>query len=348
MVKIENIFSLENLLLCVVVGFVIVILSKINNPKWSKNAPSLITTVGIACTFVGLSRSLYQFDLSSQNQVGQLNLLLIGFKGAFIPSALAIVCAVFFKLIVINKQKGESSGVAMLGAIQNNLKQLIEIQKVINVDAVQKIESLVVSDEKIKNMINVSDIVISHDDGCILLSYDLEQLKKPILLLLSNSANKRVILNYAKSRKIAEVQSVDMFMEISQNIKIGHGLSDSLVMNLHEVGFNNKQFKTFFVRRISSLIKDRVSFAIQGSDNLIMCAFYKDKVPEVSYIAWNSEVAVVKKILDKNKICIINSGIVADQLSHMATPGMAIPELLTRELGELTGMYYDKILPFIK
>lgn len=65
-----------------------------NRDRWYKQAPSLITTIGIFFTFIGITVGLLRFDPNDENS---LNFLLSGLKLSFIPSALAIFIAIGFK-----------------------------------------------------------------------------------------------------------------------------------------------------------------------------------------------------------------------------------------------------------
>lgn len=62
--------------------------------KWLVNAPSIITTIGICCTFIGVTIGLIDYNPSNADS---LNKLLDGLKVAFVPSAYAIICSIAFK-----------------------------------------------------------------------------------------------------------------------------------------------------------------------------------------------------------------------------------------------------------
>lgn len=80
-------------ILTIIIVSTMVFLKK-DKHAWYKQAPSLITTLGIFCTFVGITVGLLRFDPSDENS---LNFLLGGLKLAFIPSALAVFIAMAFK-----------------------------------------------------------------------------------------------------------------------------------------------------------------------------------------------------------------------------------------------------------
>lgn len=91
-----------------IVFFVILILSTsiwvlfAKNEKWLISAPSILTTMGITCTFAGMTVALFGF--SDINSDSGLTTLFSGMKLAFIPSTIAIILALIFKFLSIKRQ----------------------------------------------------------------------------------------------------------------------------------------------------------------------------------------------------------------------------------------------------
>ena len=112
--------SLDNIILCTAVGIIlllaIIMFFKRDTQTWRKSAPSLITTSGIFCTFVGVSIGLARFNPDDSNS---LKYLLAGLKLAFIPSAIAIFLAIVFKWIS-SKQSSENIGMKFMDKIAEN------------------------------------------------------------------------------------------------------------------------------------------------------------------------------------------------------------------------------------
>jgi len=93
-IDIDTLFML--LAIFLVLGMSLAIMFKKNRYTWQKGAPSLITTTGIFCTFLGVTIGLIRFNPDNSDS---LRFLLEGLKLAFIPSALAILISIGFKWV---------------------------------------------------------------------------------------------------------------------------------------------------------------------------------------------------------------------------------------------------------
>lgn len=112
--------TLDNMILVVAITLIItlsiIIFFKRDKYTWRKSAPSLITTSGILCTFVGVSIGLARFNPDDSNS---LKYLLDGLKLAFIPSAIAIFLAIVFKWIS-SKESSHNIGVQFINKMAEN------------------------------------------------------------------------------------------------------------------------------------------------------------------------------------------------------------------------------------
>lgn len=119
-VDISKFLTLDNLILAIAISIIIilsiVIFFKRDKYTWRKSAPSLITTSGIFCTFVGVSIGLARFNPDDSNS---LKYLLDGLKLAFIPSAIAIFLAIIFKWIS-SKESSHNIGVQFINKMAEN------------------------------------------------------------------------------------------------------------------------------------------------------------------------------------------------------------------------------------
>lgn len=81
----------------VLLVFIIMMGLRFKNKNIGNNATNIIIVTGILCTFCGISIGLFSLDANNiENNLGNL---INGIKTAFIPSALAIGLALFWKLL---------------------------------------------------------------------------------------------------------------------------------------------------------------------------------------------------------------------------------------------------------
>lgn len=81
----------------VLLVFIIMMGLRFKNKNIGNNATNIIIVTGILCTFCGISIGLFSLDANNiENNLGNL---INGIKTAFIPSALAIALALFWKLL---------------------------------------------------------------------------------------------------------------------------------------------------------------------------------------------------------------------------------------------------------
>ena len=114
-----------------VIGMSLAILFQKNRQTWYKNAPSLITTTGIFCTFIGVTVGLLRF---SPDNSDSLKFLLDGLKLAFIPSAIAIFISILFKWLHTYSYT-QNLGNNFIGKIEENTAAINCL-----VDAVQVVD----------------------------------------------------------------------------------------------------------------------------------------------------------------------------------------------------------------
>ncbi len=110
-----------------VIAVAIVLFFKKDKSSWHKQAPSLITTLGIFCTFLGITIGLLRFD---PNDEKSLVYLLSGLKLAFIPSALAVLLAIIFKWIY-SKYYVVDHGAKFLDKLEQNTQAVERLAKAI-------------------------------------------------------------------------------------------------------------------------------------------------------------------------------------------------------------------------
>ncbi len=82
------------LALLIIFAIALVMLFKSEKQIWYKHGASIITTIGIFFTFMGITFGLVRFDPDNQNSLHQL---IGGLKLAFIPSTVAVLISIVFK-----------------------------------------------------------------------------------------------------------------------------------------------------------------------------------------------------------------------------------------------------------
>ncbi len=125
--------SVDSLLMLAAISLIIaitvIVLLKKDKYTWYRQAPSLVTTIGIFCTFVGITVGLLRFDPSDENS---LNYLLSGLRLAFIPSALAIFIAISFKWIASAYYTSNHSS-ELINQLEKNTESMEKLVKAIEV-----------------------------------------------------------------------------------------------------------------------------------------------------------------------------------------------------------------------
>lgn len=127
MINFDSLIMVSAIIL--VIAMTVIIYFKKDRYSWHKNAPSLITTLGIFCTFIGVTVGLIRFDPSDENS---LNFLLGGLKLAFIPSALAIFISIIFKWVHSGNSSG-NSGQEFLSLIATNTDSMNKLSSAVAV-----------------------------------------------------------------------------------------------------------------------------------------------------------------------------------------------------------------------
>ncbi|MGI9345650.1 MAG: hypothetical protein ACR2PW_05230 [Gammaproteobacteria bacterium] len=93
----------------------------------ARNAPTLLTSLGITFTFMGVLRGLLDFDLDNID-VG-ISELLEGLKVAFMSSVLGISFAFIFRLVAINDSEEALSSDDPIDIMRNGLQGIIDAIK---------------------------------------------------------------------------------------------------------------------------------------------------------------------------------------------------------------------------
>jgi len=181
--------------------------------NWRKNAPSLITTSGIFCTFVGVSIGLTRFDPANSNS---LNSLIEGLKLAFIPSTIAILIAIIFKWMSITAYPQNSSAIFL----ENLDKNTIAIDKLA--------EAILVVDWQIAYKQNLETNIEKNSE---------------LLALLENSLTELITVLTGKSAKVLEITDT-LQQTMSNTSDILDEVNGGLQATLEQFNMKLKQSST--------------------------------------------------------------------------------------------------------
>ena len=127
--NIDTVFIVIAVAIVALVSLIIVF--KKDQYTWYKSAPSIITTLGIFCTFLGITFGLLRFNPDDSDS---LKFLLDGLKLAFIPSALAILISILFKWLY-TRNHSHNLGGTFIDKIQENTAAVNRL-----VDAIQVVD----------------------------------------------------------------------------------------------------------------------------------------------------------------------------------------------------------------
>ncbi len=222
----NNIFDNIFLIIASAVIFTVsaVIFFKKDKNTWHKNAPSIITTLGILCTFIGVSIGLMLFD---PNDSSSLNHLLDGLKLAFVPSSIAIFLAIVFKWTYT---KNHSSNLIshFFEKIDNQNNAISKLT-----DAISAVDWQVVYKERLESNIEKSNELLS------VLELSLTSLiktiaEKPILLIEATNSLEQAI----NSTEFLIKNTANELQEILKNLNI------NVQQNMNLMEQNNKTLQT--------------------------------------------------------------------------------------------------------
>lgn len=235
-----------------------------NEFKWLNNAPSIITTVGIFCTFVGVTIGLLGYNPANPD----LSNLLAGLKIAFIPSAYAIFCSIFFKWSAISIEPDDEQVLSQLIlSISQRLDDLkTELKHTILDNGVQQLNS---------NNIEIPPDVTN-------LLKVLETLKTKIDVKFNLSCN-------GKEITIDQLEKLQDKKDIDINVN-APGLTESFVSEINKL--QNKEVNVSVSGVTESIVKDINLLSNKTVQITIDDKDYKDNIAELNKLA-NKSVIVV-------------------------------------------------------
>jgi type III secretory pathway component EscU len=235
--------NLTVVILCIIVFGAALTLLLSKNPKWINSAPSIITTIGIACTFFGVSTVLLNMNTISAENMDQL---MSGLKTTFIPSTEAILFAVLFKVIDVSHQPDLTN--LFYRELQLNNEYLHALMNYhipgFNLPSPKiKQHNIVVSNEKNKShemlaasIQNASLVISKSNQIAIVILFDKLKSDTPIVTVKAKGSNARFILKLAQENKqLMIINDRILASQLYFNSKIGQPLSleiEQLIMSL--------------------------------------------------------------------------------------------------------------------
>lgn len=100
---------------------------EISNPRDTilySNAPSLMTSIGVFGTFLGIVLGLLDFD--PENLENSTNTLIVGMKTAFVSSVVGMLAAISFKVIDAINNRSITTADEMASQVTDALQQMVE------------------------------------------------------------------------------------------------------------------------------------------------------------------------------------------------------------------------------
>lgn len=223
-------------LVLIVISAVFFFFSK--NEKWLISAPSILTTLGISCTFVGMTVALVGF--SNFNASNGLDKLFSGIKLAFIPSSTAIVLALLLKVLAIKRQDHGPNDLYLhlemnnryLHSLLNHYipgfslppedKPVLETKKPVN--RFKKFEF----DYGLLNQPDVFLIINNKENYCLVLRADEDMQHSKVLQKIAKSYGRQIIENALKSNTSTILDNGALAKFLYKNTVINDELAISL------------------------------------------------------------------------------------------------------------------------
>ena len=135
-----------------------------DHKKWIEQLPSVVSTLGVLGTFLGITRGLLSFDTSNLDT--SIPLLLDGLKTAFFTSLLGMACSLVLNRVVSHKFDIEDKH----SEIKNAAQQIVDTLK----SNQSNLPSIL--DKSNRNLVSV----LAEDDAIKTIRADVEQLKDDI------------------------------------------------------------------------------------------------------------------------------------------------------------------------
>ncbi len=266
--------------------------------KWLVNAPSIITTIGICCTFIGVTIGLIDYNPSNADS---LNKLLDGLKVAFVPSAYAIICSIAFKWWATVEEPDDDSDSqvnARLETLEKNLTELIQKHGVASLgnhieipNLPQDIKDFVSNFDKIQHPINVQ-INIDDNQGNGLTIDDINK--------INSLENKQVTISVDGFNESLEQLNKVNNKEVTVSVS---GLSESLAslnqindkaVNVSVSGVNES------LEQLNKVNNKEVTVSVSGlTESLASLNQIDDKTVNISVSGFNESLEQLNQVSNK-------------------------------------------------
>ena len=266
--------------------------------KWLVNAPSIITTIGICCTFIGVTIGLIDYNPSNADS---LNKLLDGLKVAFVPSAYAIICSIAFKWWATVEEPDDDSDSqvnARLETLEKNLTELIQKHGVASLgnhieipNLPQDVKDFISHFDKIQHPINVQ-INIDDNQGNGLTIDDINK--------INSLENKQVTISVDGFNESLEQLNQVNNKEVTVSVS---GLTESLAslnqiddktVNISVSGFNES------LEQLNQVNNKEVTVSVSGlTESLASLNQINDKTVNISVSGFNESLEQLNKVNNK-------------------------------------------------
>lgn len=313
------------------------------NPGLFTSSPAIITTTGIACTFIGITAGLYGF-----NSVRDLAILLNGLKTAFIPSTIAVLISIVFKFLT--SKSSEAKYATLFQELVNSNKLIAEIlaQQYPLKYKTETVETI--SENELRKKLIATTFIIANEDLAVFIKYSLGIGANPSLTYKLKGDQLAESIRIATGLDIPVIKGTEIAEKIYHKYEPTDIIPIQFMEPIFELAQKNEPFLVSFDKQFTDLIEVKGSFVLISNNSklavLLNCS--KESLPIVLFIAQDNMAKNLIKEATKLKLPVIKGRKVVNKIKKVGKSGDFLPKALVPEIGAIVGDNYAVIEPFFK
>lgn len=218
----------------ILVAFIYLIFTKNDNLR--RAAPSLLTTLGIFFTFLGVSWGLYNFKTNDNDLVDSVNSLLQGLKFAFIPSSLGVLLSLIAKYKELNSK--------FFGWSESD-PSLEALNKIVNLLDRKKVYTNNFANLSLKELVMDFGSFIIHNGNKYVILFSYAKNKIPTVIAKTKDEQAKQMLNLAKKIDLPLIEDKFLATELYVYTNYTHVPKHILRQLAQVIGKNFKKIKSF-------------------------------------------------------------------------------------------------------
>jgi type III secretion system FlhB-like substrate exporter/uncharacterized membrane protein len=326
----------------IIISIVIFCIRK-RQPGVYESSSAIVTTTGIACTFIGITEGLYGF-----NTVGDLATLLNGLKTAFIPSTIAVLIAIIFKFATSKSSETRYTILFQELVASNKLIAEILAQQYPLIKSSDQTEIL--TEVELRKLLNASNMLVKSDDLAVFINYSLGVGSIPSLVYKLKGDQLIEATRMAAGLDIPVIEAHEIAEKIYHKYETQAVIPYHFMETLYRLAKNNLSFLTALSHQLTQLIAEKGSFVLtSGNDKLaILLNCSKDALPIVLFIAHGNLAKTLLNAATKADLPLIKERKVAAKIEQAGKNGEYLPKALVPDIGAIVGDNYALIEPFFK